>query len=488
MLALLILVSCGGSDPSAPPSPTDTGSATSMPSAATASTGTVVDSAGTVDSVGSVDTTATADTSPPHTGVATCGVGAVRFVGACPTNVLMVSIDTLRLDHITPYDDGRGLMPTLGEYIAGGVSADDAMQCSNWTMASTSCTVLGQDHVERGFLPKLTAADRLPYPEGTRFLATELTEAGYHTVLTSRNGFFSTQEDVNNAQGYLVELDAQRSALGQLQQGLDALTKNPTDRWFLHVHVTEPHAGYSPPEEYLTATKKLDPIPFDFRDNADVNELRWNHDEMPPDEVALAMEHLRLHYEGEVRYLDDQLAEGLAAFDAAGLLDDTLVVFWTDHGEQFLEHDALTHAYDLHAEENDALFALWAHNIVPGVVSEPVSLIDLAPTVLAALELPPGLEMTGHPLGTAPPDRDVRMVSVARGEGHNALRRGDHKLVFDWTTGRRHLYDTVADPGETNDLFVVGDPLSDALWTDLRSYVEATELLAPEVVISWPAD
>jgi len=427
---------------------------------------------------------------PSTGGTGSCpvvGDGPLQFVGERPRNVLMISMDTFRRDHIGPYGD-LALTPTLTELITEGVSASDAMQCSNWTFASTSCTLLGEDHVERGFLPKLTAEYRVPYPEGTRFLATELADAGWYTALSSRNGFLSLQSDVNNAQGYDVVLENLRPASEQLSGGLDhVLGLGGGVPWFLHLHMTEPHAPYDPPEAYLAEAALLEPIAWDLTDNDQVNDLRAAISGLDADELALVRAHLDAHYQAEVRYLDDQLAEGLAAFEAMGLLDDTLVVLWTDHGEQFYEHGYLTHAYDLHTEENDALFALWSRTIVPAVWDGPVSHIDLAPTVMSALGLTPPDRMSGWPLGSAPADRARFAVSVARGEGRNALRRGPHKLIFSWTTGERALFDVVADPLEEVDLFTPGEATSEAMWAELLPYVEATDPLAPEVSITWPS-
>jgi arylsulfatase A-like enzyme len=421
--------------------------------------------------------------------VALVGEAPLQFRGARPRNVLMISIDTFRRDHIDPYGD-LGLIPTITDHIERGVSASDAMQCSNWTMASTSCTLLGEDHVERGFLPKLDAETREPYPDGTRFLATELSDAGWHTVLSSRNGFLSLDADVNNAQGYDHLLDDLRPASGQLTGGLAYVASLPPDTpWMLHLHMTEPHSPYDPPEHYYAdAVAGLPPIAYDLTDAGQVSDLRRaiERRELDDDTVAVAMQWFAAHYQAEVRYLNDQLAEGLAEAEAAGLLDDTLVVWWTDHGEQAVEHGEFTHAYQLYGEENDALFALWSPTIVPAVIDGPVHLIDLAPTVMTALGLTPPERMSGYPLGQAPADRSRFAVAVARGEGRTVLRKGDLKMHFTWSSGQRELYDLSVDPGETDDRFDEGDPLSVEMWAELRDYTEAAALTAPEMPISWP--
>lgn len=437
--------------------------------------------AATRDAASSDALSATSDTSDPSQ--TPPREGPLRFSGAAPRNVLMISMDTFRKDHIDPYGD-LGLTPNLGRYLAEGVHTTNTMQCSNWTMASTSCTLLGRDPVEHGFLPRLEGNLETPYPDGTRFLAVELADAGYQTVITSRNGFLGPR--VNNVQGYGTVLENLRPAETQLAGALNFLkTQGDGSPWFVHVHAVEPHAPYDAPQEFAVGAELLPPIPYDLSDNSDVNALRADDATLPPDELALAQLHVDVAYQAEVRWLDDQIGRGLEAWDEAGLLDDTLVVFWTDHGEQLWEHGNFTHAYDLNYGENDALFALWAKGLQPGVWTGPVSAEDIAPTVLSVVGVPVPDAMTGFPLGTAPDDRLRRAVSVARGQGHNALRRGDLKLIFRWTTGELMLYDKAADPQETTNRFDLTTPEHAALWLELRDYVEATEPLAPDVSVRW---
>jgi arylsulfatase A-like enzyme len=417
----------------------------------------------------------------PANDVPVLDVGALRFEGVAPRNVLMISIDTLRQDHLDPYGD-RQLTPNLGRYLTEGVHAPDTMQCSNWTMASVSCTLLGRDPVEHGFLPRLESQREVAYPDGTRFLAVELAEAGFRTVLSSRNGFFSDR--VHNDQGYDTVLGGLPNAAAQLA-GTLAFVQEQEDGtpWFAHVHVVEPHAPYDA-VEFEVGRDALAPIDYDLADGADMVRLRADLPSMSDEDAALVQAHVRLAYDAEVRSVDDQIARALSGWDEAGYLDDTLVVFWSDHGEQLWEHGHFTHAYDLNYGENNALFAVWAKNLVPGVWTGPVSAQDIAPTVLTVLDQAVPEEMTGFSIGLAPADRVRRAVSVARGEGHNSLRRGDLKLIATWS-GQRSLFDKSLDPGETTDRFDPTNPEHMELWDQLAAYVADTQRMAPDVDVDW---
>lgn len=139
--------------------------------------------------------------------------------------------------------------------------------------------------------------------------------------------------------------------------------------------------------------------------------------ERPPVE---SLARARLAYRGELRYFDDTLAGLWADLDGRGLLDDTLVVFFTDHGEQQMERGVLDHGFELYAEENRSVAGFWAKTLVPGTWTGPTLHTDLPVTVLGLLGLPS--TGTGIPLGQAL-DHGVPQLSIVR---------GDRQLHQDW--------------------------------------------------------
>lgn len=415
----------------------------------------------------------------------------LAFRGPRPRNLLMISIDTTRRDHFGDYGE-EVLTPFFASWMNEGVRLDDHQQCSNWTYASTSCTLLGRYHEENGFAPELRT-NTLPFPDGQVTLARRLHDHGYWSTLLSSNGWLSAKW--NNAQGY----DDPRGpgtgrareilALGR-QRVLDAIASGH-DRWFLHVHLMEPHAPFvPPPETYAAELAGVPPLPagwnLDEQDGhyAIVND--WPS--LAPEEQALLETHLRARYRGELRFLDEQVAEQIPRFESAGLLDDTLVVVWTDHGEQFYERTRQSHAWHLNAEENDAVLFFWAQNLAPHRHTGPTHGVDLVPTVLDALGFPaddPAL--SGYVLGDAPPDRPRFGMSVARAGVLQSVTRNHRKLVFDWR-GEVRAWDRRADRQETENVFDASAPEDRALWDLLLPRVEAMRPLQPDEPFAWPPD
>jgi len=142
---------------------------------------------------------------------------------------------------------------------------------------------------------------------------------------------------------------------------------------FLWVHYMDTHSPFAPPEPWLEG--------FDSREEA----ILFNYAVDPENPTVEDVERLRKLYEGEVKYVAAALLELLSSLQDLGILEKALVIVTADHGEAFMEHGKLGHAYD-------ALYNELLH--VPlvifglergGVVEEPVQLMDLAPTVLEAL-------------------------------------------------------------------------------------------------------
>ncbi|MEQ1504335.1 MAG: sulfatase-like hydrolase/transferase [Myxococcota bacterium] len=402
--------------------------------------------------------------------------------GDRPRDVLMVSIDTLRRDALDPRLAPEGA-PFLAGLAADGVWLDDLTQCSDWTFASTSCTLDGRYPETAGFVPQLDLDARAPLPDGRDTLAVRLRDAGYHTILVSTNVWLS---DVwNNAQGYDDVSWGGRAASANLEAGAALLAASGADPWLLHVHLGEPHAPYTPPDAYLADEAALPPVPYDLTTTDGLYAATELWPSMSEAERALLEAHLRVRYAGEIRYLDDQLAAWWSDASDAGLLDDALVVVWSDHGEQFWEHGAQSHAYGLAAEENDAIGILWARGLAPTTWTAPVAAVDWVPTILDALDLPADGPLDGFALGRAPADRPRFASTAGRAGVAVSVEQHGWKLIVGFD-GSARLYDRTTDPAELVDRYRPDEPHVAGLWAMLAPRIAATSAALPDVPLTWP--
>jgi arylsulfatase A-like enzyme len=412
------------------------------------------------------------------------------FYGSVPKNILMLSVDTFRKDSLSRYG-GPAVMPFLDELASTGFTADDHLTCSNWTFAGTTCTLLGRYNIDAGFTPHLPLNGRERVPDATPFLATWLGEAGYYSVLITGNSWLSPEW--NNTQGYDYVHDPDYDhAPWMAEDAFDRLARaqitgqtGETDPWFLHVHLMEPHAAYRPPEEYLAGLDSLEPLDVKFDDRDEHYDANAEYYEWSEDEQTNYLEHLWVRYRGELSYTDDLIQNILAQAGSRGLLKDTMVVIWNDHGEQMFEHGLQTHAHTLHGEENDGLLVFWARNIVPGSWEGPTTSIDLAPTLLALQGIEQPAEVTGVPLGSAETDRARFGWSVGRGSPESSVTKDGWKLIFEWS-GATWLYDRNADPAEAENLYTPDHPRTQELWELLRPQIEKASPLFRHGPIAWP--
>ena len=474
MLIYALLLACSGDDPGTP-EPTDV-----------SDTDTDTDTDSDTDSDTDADTDSDTDT---DTAVEIVGSAPLEFLGARPTNVLMISIDTFRKDHLTRYG-GQGETDWMDGIMADGVVMDDYLTCSNWTFPGLSCTVLGRYHEDNGHLPQMSVMNRAPFPDNSPFVAEAFRDAGFDTAVSSRNGWFS--EEWNALQGYDTILPGVFGADAQLQRGLEHLTADDGPQangqpWFLHVHVTEPHVSYDPPESYLGELEDLEPIDFDLTVSSQHYDARDSWPVLGPSEQELVLQHMQIRYRAEIAWLDDLLEAKMAEYDAAGLLDDTLVVFWNDHGEQFWEHGSLTHAYDLYRQENDGFLFFWSKNIVPSEWSHPTHAVDVVPTVLDVAQVLDLHERSGEVIGTVTdPDRVRFGQAIARNGAVFSVTRGSDRFMYFGRAGRYERYDLAADPGETNDLYRQ-DPALDAELLDLlQPRIDKAKTIAPHLILTDP--
>ena len=423
--------------------------------------------------------------------------------GPAPRNLLMISIDTLRTDRLARFG-GTGQAPFLDSLLARSVVLDDHVGCSNWTFHAATCTVAGADPIHLGFVPAMgpTSAPE-PLPEGHAFLSTWLSRAGLQTVLVTTNPVFS--EVYGSGGGYDVHVLLPEGIAASTEQAaavfMDQLAALDAERpFFAHLHVSDPHRPYVPPDAYRLGWDPPEGLPHDL-------DTAQGHDDAifeamttatPSDRLAL-QQHLEQRYDSAVTWLDDQLADLWADLEAAGWLDDAWVVVWSDHGEQHFERGYQAHAYTLFREENDVLGLLWAPDLSPGAWGQPTAAIDLAPTILDLFGVSIPDTVTGVPIGSADPQRRRFSFTYGKVGRFQAVRQGPDKLMFGWSDPATlpgwqqpaqgiHQYDVVADPREITDRYDPSTARTQQLWGWLRPQIEAASALLPQEAVAWPAD
>ena len=415
----------------------------------------------------------TASTAPPAAPLADALV-----LPRPPRNVLMVSVDTLRRDHISRYSHGT-TTPFLDSLLAGGLALDDHRSCSNWTMPAVLCALSGRDPEAVGYFPEGTMGTSQPKPPGLQFLGSLLTAAGFTTGVVSANPLFGRHSgygaDYGQAQTGMFDAATVRSKGGEMLTSLRAAGKP----WFLHLHFIDPHSPYRPVDGYAPpATPGAAP-------NLPMVAIKRQWPTMDAATRTATLAGLDALYSAEVRYTDDQIRALFATLDTAGALDDTLVVLWSDHGEQFQDHGGWEHGEGLDDEETGALGGFWMKGMKPLAWSGMTTHTDLVPTVFDALDLKPPVAFTGLVVGNRPADAP-RYAEVLKGQYTlQSVDAGGWRLTYGWDGSMRLIHHAV-DPAGKNDLYTPEHPEGKRLWALLQPQVARLAALETRVTPTPP--
>lgn len=351
-------------------------------------------------------------------------------------NVVLYLVDTLRADHLGVYGYERDTSPALDRWAEQSVVFERAYAPSSWTRPSVVSLLSGLDPIRHGVEDRLDAI-----PGDVRLLSETLKENGYATLAAVTNpnvlpawGFgrgFDVFDDLDSA-GHGTRADAVTDHVAAALEGLDR-----SRPFFLYVHVLDPHAPYEPPP------------PFDER---------YPRSPALPAKLSIG------RYDGEIAFVDSQFGRLLDTLERHGLGDDTLVLFVSDHGEELMDHGAMGHGFTLFEEVVRVPFVMrLPHGAHAGTrVAERVSLIDVVPTVLSVLGLPPGNDLDGRDLapllgdpGARVEPRDLFLSLYTTGTRSNLIRgvvSGPHKyLRRSRPEESEALFDLARDPGEFED-------------------------------------
>ncbi len=402
-------------------------------------------------------------------------LGACGDGGAERPNVLLVSIDSLRRDHVSAYGYQNPLrpdlstMPAVDRLAAEGVLFLDAVSTTSWTLPAHVALLTGlPDRVHGVTGPE----ERLDPALDT--LAELLRARGWATA-----GFFSGP-NLHPAFGFGQGFDRYVNC-SEIHVPLDAFSTEDPDaiapyhrdshsgltsprlfdesaawirervgageRFFAFVHWWDPHYDYAPAEEYRAL--------FDPSYSGRATGENWIHSR----EVwsQREMGHILSLYDAEIRYTDDHVARLLALLDELGVADDTLVVVTSDHGDEFYEHGKKGHQRTLYDESvRIPLVMRWPGHLPAGVRPQGQARIqDVLPTVADLCDVPAPAYVAGRSLRPLWEDPEhpgfpqhLDLDVAFRGFRLSGLRLSDRKVVWDHEAGEGLVFDLERDPGE----------------------------------------
>ena len=417
-------------------------------------------------------------------------VACDRAAALDPPNILLISIDTLRPDHLGCYGYDRPTSPVLDRLAADGVTFEDASSPSPWTLPAHASLLTGRYPSRHGVLSHET---RLGVDIPT--VAEILGQQGYRTAaivnshnLSSRYGLERGFTDFL----YIREDVAEIGPSAVRQAALDWLAKPQDGPFFLFLHFYDVHSDYRSLPQYEQAFVE----PSDsIADGTTAQLSRYRRGLLALD-LGDAARLIDL-YDAGIRQMDDGLAVVFTALDRAGVTDNTVILVTSDHGEEFLEHQGVLHGRTQFEEVIRIPLIVKGPGIPAGLrVPELTSLLDVSPTLLALAGAPTPANLDGidlRPLWQEPDAARSARLLYAEADHNNvrhdikrAVRHTRFKMHYNRMTDEWALYDLENDPGETRDVFVRETEISDVLSTQLKRFMtgvvarEPIEPLSPE--------
>lgn len=402
-----------------------------------------------------------------------CGGGgeAPHAVGTPPSDatgaetapsILLLTIDTLRADHLPFYGSGRETAPTLTHLAAGAVVYDGARSTSSWTVPSVVSWLTGVSPFSHGVIHGVTRHGQVfaqeVIPKALTCFPELLHRHGYRTMGITANAHLDPEHGFGRGFDRFACLGfAPAQRVDDVAREWLSGGELSERRTFLWLHYFDPHAPYVPHRPWFPrwapdATKH------------EMEMLRRAHATWPkiPAEIRAHRDRylslVRALYDSEIAWCDSWIGKLLDDFPE---LDRFWIVFAADHGEELADHGNVGHGRTLFDETlRVPLFVRPPGGGNGSRIAEPVSAVDIPRTILAIAGIDAGAQWQGHVLpglplpGSGPRDEPV-LAQLSRFPdvpNYAAIVDGRWKLIHTLQTDALALYDLEADPAEHHDL------------------------------------
>ena len=409
-------------------------------------------------------------------------------------NLVLISIDTLRADHLGCYGYDRETSPRIDRLAAEGIRFDRAYSQASWTLPAHMSVMTSQYPHVHG-----VDNDRVALAERATTWAEVLSRAGYrtaafvsHIYVKAKWGFGQGFDEFHELRAdtavYSPSVDTSYKAERITDEVASWLEGRPREPFFLFVHYFDPHLDYEPPPPF---DRMFDPA-YEGGITGRYDGLKPYMKGLNPEPARIGpreLEHVTALYDGEIRYTDTHVGRLLDAIEAAVGLDRCLVVLLSDHGEELDDHGSMEgHGWTLYDEIVRVPLVLR----LPGgaragtAIEESVELIDVAPTALELLDLAsPGVfqgrsrlsSIEGRPAGS---ERPLVFAEHRRFNAMQSVRGERYKLIASMASGTNpfgvpfskgyELYDLREDPLELEDRYEPSSPIASFLLSELASW------------------
>ena len=398
-------------------------------------------------------------------------------------NLVLISIDTLRADHVGSYGYFRDTTPHIDRFAGGAVKFERCYATMATTLPSHASMLTGLYPIEHGILANLVHGGRLfGWSEQMVSFAQILRDDGYATA-----GFIGAAP-LKSATGISLGFShwsepkgRERRAEEVIDEALPWLAEHAPERFFLFVHLYDPHWRHKPPEPWRSQ----------FETDDELEE--WIAARAIPEEavrsqgVLVADTRFEINrYDGEIAYTDDQVGRLFEKMRELQLFRSTIVILTSDHGEGLNQHDWASHGLVWDEQLRVPLLIRFPGLMrsLPRRFEPTMSLIDLFPTVMGRmtdfdtplaerfLEQATGVDVLAADFEERPvfSQRTGREVAEDPGAMYSLTGR-DWKFIHEAEAGYM-LFDRSADPHELENLVEVRPAMAEEAREKLRASMD----------------
>jgi arylsulfatase A-like enzyme len=365
-------------------------------------------------------------------------------------DIVLITIDTLRADHLSCYGYERKTTPNIDEIAEKGTVFTKAIAPSSWTapsMVSLFTSVYPVNHgITLGFLKEGKIQNQMVFSDKLVTLAQALKARGYATFAVASNLHLS--EELGFARGFdhfrCLDFRTAPSVNSTVYSWLNQIKNSP--KFFLWVHYFDPHYPYFakgpwayqyiPPDE----RRHIDALTAEPMKHSELRAMVAEKPELLPTVIGL--------YDSEISYVDFHLGFLL---DKLNLDTNTVIAITSDHGEEFMEHAHMGHSSNLYQEQiHVPLIIKTPESSRKEIFEEHVNLVDFMPTLLYIL----GGEIPEQSLGRSIVARKSVVSGVEQPYIFSELNRmtrikaiftPEWKYIYDYKSDSEQLYHLEAD-------------------------------------------
>jgi arylsulfatase A-like enzyme len=398
-------------------------------------------------------------------------------------NVMIISADALRADHLSCYGYGRRTSPHIDQFAGESIVFQSAISQASWTLPSFVSLFTSLEPSFHGILQ-----DGVKIHSSVKTLPKILRENGYLTAASVDNPHLSPAMGL--AEGFDFYSYGNPNVEGQLATVEGWLEAMKGQKFFLFFHLISTHLPYEPPAPFTDVFRKGDRPIYNasFRNIYELDRMckRLSLKDRT-DLIAL--------YDGEILYLDDMLRRLFDFLKQLGLYRDTVVIFISDHGEQFQEHGYFSHGKTLYREEIHVPLIMKLPAGFPYTakrISADIRLMDLFPTILDILKIQYSGFIRGKSLVPLLRDQafeENMIFSELHSFGRLAIKKDQYKYIYTdqkrcawsmknidrhdcWPRAAEELYDLKEDPAEMRNIAADRPDLLDRFRKERMHFVE----------------